>query len=79
MSAGQPLTFSDQQLNAMTHATRPLQPHERSAFLAALAIWFRGRASVGELHRTLRDLQRQHFAPPDLSEDKPPQQLRKVR
>jgi len=76
-----PLTFSDQQLDAITRATGPLQPHERSAFLAALAIWFRNRTEVGdgELYRTLASLQREHFAAPDLME-KPPQQLqRKVR
>jgi hypothetical protein len=39
---------------------------ERDAFLAALLQQFAGRTEIGdgELFRTLRELQRQHFRPP---------------
>ena len=55
-----------QQSLAVIHATRPLQSHERTAFLTALEALFADRSDVGdgELGRTLRDLQRKHFRPP---------------
>jgi hypothetical protein len=61
-----PLSLSDQQLTALMTAARPLQPLERSAFLAALAVLLRGRDEVGdgELYRSIKQLQREHFKPP---------------
>ena len=65
-----PLALSDEQLDAITSATRPLQPQERQAFLAALGIMFQGRDEIGdgELARALRDVQREHFRPPTETE-----------
>jgi hypothetical protein len=62
------LSLSDQQMDALTSACRPLQPQERVALMGALHVRFQGRSEVGdgELGRALRDLQRQHFRPPQL-------------
>ena len=60
------IRITDTQALAITHATRPLREHERTAFLAALAKLLAGRNEIGDgkLGRALRDLQRQHFRPP---------------
>ena len=60
------ITLTDAQTDAITFATRPLQPSERAAFLAALVALFADRNEIGdgELGRALRDLQREHFRPP---------------
>ena len=60
------VTITDAQTSAITHATRPLQPSERAAFLEALETLLAGHDEIGdgELGRALRDLQRQHFHPP---------------
>jgi hypothetical protein len=80
MSALRPISWSDDQLSAVMRASQPLEPYERSAFLSALATLFQGRSEVGdgELFRSIKQLQREHFRPPAL--EHPPQQLaRKVR
>ena len=61
----QTLPLSDQQLQAVTNVTSPLQAWERSPFLQALGQLFAGRSEVGdgELGRALRELQREHFTP----------------
>ena len=61
-----PALTSEQEI-AIIHAAKPLQADERTAFMAALTAWLNDRAEVGdgELGRTLRELQRAHFKPPD--------------
>ena len=65
-----PISLSDQQLEAVFAATRPLQPPEREAFLTALAVLYAGRSEIGdgELFRSIRELQREHFKPPAVEE-----------
>ena len=60
------MTLTAAQEIAVIHVARPLQGHERAAFMAALETLFAGRNDVGdgELGRALRDLQRKHFRPP---------------
>ena len=61
------IVLTDAQQDAILNVARPLQPSERVAFMAALAELLAGRRlslGDGELGRTLRDLQRQHFRPP---------------
>ena len=60
------MTLSDKQQLAVINVTRPLQAGKKTAFLTALQDQLAGRTEVGdgELHRTLKDLQRQHFRPP---------------
>ena len=61
------VTLTDAQIAAITNATRPLQPSERTAFMAALfeeLIARQDQIGDGSLARTLRDLQRRYFAYP---------------
>jgi hypothetical protein len=66
VTTGDPGGLTDAQTTAIVHATRPLQGHERAAFLAAPEALLADRTEIGdgELHRALRDLQRKHFRPP---------------
>jgi hypothetical protein len=68
MSLPRPIAVSDQQLSAIMNACEPLQPMERSAFLAALAHQLSGYSDVGdgELHRLIRELLRQTWRPPEI-------------
>ena len=58
--------LSEPQTLAIINATRPLQEHERVAFLTALLTLLAGRLEIGdgELGRMLARLQRDHFQPP---------------
>lgn len=60
------LKLTDSQQWQVIRATNPLDMLQRDAFLAALLQQFAGRTEIGdgELFRTLRELQRQHFRPP---------------
>jgi hypothetical protein len=61
------VTLTDAQIAAITNATRPLQPAERTAFMAALfeiLINYREQLGDGSLGRLIRDLQRRFFRPP---------------
>jgi hypothetical protein len=61
------LALSDTQVDHIMLVSRPLQPKERTAFLAALfedLLMRRESVGDGELGRTLRDLQHRHFKPP---------------
>jgi hypothetical protein len=63
MSLPRPIAVSDGQLSQIMTACEPLQPMERSAFLAALAHQLRGHCDVGdgELHRLIRS-----WTPPEV-------------
>ena len=60
------LKLTDSQQWQVIRATNPLDMLQRDAFLVALLQQFAGRTEIGdgELFRTLRDLQREHFRPP---------------
>jgi hypothetical protein len=60
------MNLTESQSLAVIHATRPLAPIVRTAFLTALQGMLAGRSEIGEggLFRTLRDLQRKFFRPP---------------
>jgi hypothetical protein len=62
------LWLTDEQLAAVTQATRPLQPHARATFLEELAAALRDHSEIGDglLFRTLRQLQHKHFDAPIL-------------
>ena len=64
------MNLSEQQVIAVIHATRPLQPNERTAFLTALETLLVDRSDIGdgELFRALRDLQHKHFKSPTKAE-----------
>jgi hypothetical protein len=68
-----PLVLSDSQIDHIALVARPLRPTERTAFMAALfqdLIMRRDEVGDGELGRVLRDLQRKHSKPPDVSLDR---------
>jgi hypothetical protein len=63
------LALSDIQIAQILSVSRPLQPKERTAFMAALFQQLLNsttamRSVDAELGRMLRDLQRKHFKPP---------------
>jgi hypothetical protein len=79
-----PISLTDDQMTALMHAAAPLpSPHDRSAFLASVAHFFRGRSEVGdgELFRCIAELQRIYFKAPTRVETyrTAPQLEKKVR
>jgi hypothetical protein len=65
------VTLTDERQQQILNIARPLQPSERLGFMAQLCELLVGchrSLGDGELGRTLRDLQRQHFRPPTDSE-----------
>jgi hypothetical protein len=74
-----PIAVSDAQLSAILTAAAPLQPFERSAFLAALAARLRQEPEPpgdGALHRIIREVVREVWKPPAIDEQ--PRSRRKV-
>jgi hypothetical protein len=63
-----PLSLSDSQLDAVIRASAPLAPHDRSAFLVAVADALRDVSVVGDgsVHRICAEQQRRFLSPPDL-------------
>ena len=75
-----PIAVSDQQMNAIMSAATPLQPAERSAFLAGLAHRLRGEPDPigdGMLHRLIRETVREVWKPP-LAADQEPRSRRRI-
>jgi hypothetical protein len=67
MDPAMSLALSDTQVDHIMLVSGPLQPKERTRFMAALfetLLNYREQVGDGELGRLLRDLQRQHFTPP---------------
>jgi hypothetical protein len=65
-----PLRLSDDELDAVFAACRPLDPDLRDPFLRALAHALQdcaGEVGPGTVARVCRELQRQFFDPPDLA------------
>jgi hypothetical protein len=64
-----PPSFSDSQIDQLLLTLRPLNEAQRQALLADLASMLREAPHLGDgqLYRTLRDLQRRHFDPPDFT------------
>jgi hypothetical protein len=79
-SPSHPLQLTDSQLDAIMHASAPLQPAVRSAFLVAVADALRDvPIGDGTVHRVCAELQRRYFDPPNLSYARgTPQPLRRV-
>jgi hypothetical protein len=61
-----PLALSDSEYDAVMAAARPLQPHQRGAFLEALALELRpcGELGDGRVHRAIAQVQKQFWDPP---------------
>jgi hypothetical protein len=61
-----PMALTHHQQAALFLAARPLEPHQRAAFRAAVAAELNGCTDPGdgELHRIIRKVQSQFFDPP---------------
>ncbi len=59
------ISLSDDELGIVMEAARPLQPHQRSQFLQAVASELEKFEVVGDgvIHRVVGKLQREHLAP----------------
>jgi hypothetical protein len=65
-----PLKLSDDELDAVMAAARPLPPHTRDAFLQQVATELarcNGDIGPGTVFRVVRDVQRIYFDAPDLA------------
>jgi hypothetical protein len=64
-----PLNFTGAQLDQIFRAAAPLTPAERAAFLEDLASALRAAPCPGDgqLYRTIREVQRRHWDPPNFS------------
>jgi hypothetical protein len=64
-----PPSFSDSQIDQLLLTLRPLNEVQRQALLEDLANVLREAPHLGDgmLFRTLRDLQRKYFDPPDFT------------
>jgi hypothetical protein len=60
------MTLTEPQQIAVIHASRPLEPNERTAFLTELTAQLAGHHEIGDgqLAHSLRALQHKHFKPP---------------
>jgi hypothetical protein len=65
-----PLRLTDAQLSAIWSAAAPLAPQDRDPFVRAVGQVLQERREVGDgdVHRAIRELQRRHFDPPDLTD-----------
>ena len=65
-----PLALSDAAMSAVLQACQPLAPHDRNAFVNALANFLRSEPQPlgdGSVYRAVRALQREFFAPPKVT------------
>jgi hypothetical protein len=61
------IAFSEEQLDAITHAAAPLAPVDRQRFFEAVSTALQGREiGDGTVYLAIRHAQRQFFAPPAL-------------
>jgi len=69
-----PIKLTDDEMNAVYAACRPLHVVDRDAFMQALADALRQRGEIGSgvVHRAIRDVQRRFFRPPEFEEAHPP-------
>jgi hypothetical protein len=74
-----PLKLSDDQLGAVMHAARPLQPADRDGFLQAVATALAAipedQRGDGVVYQICREAQRRHFIPPVGIDGPPPRKF----
>jgi hypothetical protein len=65
-----PIALTDAQLSAVFDAARPLPRASRDAFLLDLATALQGQENLGDgtIFRLIREVQRRHFDPPQLTD-----------
>ena len=61
-----PIALSDDELQIVMDGARPLAPHDRDAFLRAIAHQLSRQPELGPgtVHRLVRETQRLYFEPP---------------
>jgi hypothetical protein len=60
-----PIALTDQQLDAVMAAAKPLQPADRGPFLEAVAAALQGREiGDGTVYLAISEAQRKHWDPP---------------
>jgi hypothetical protein len=61
------LSLSDEAMTALMILAHPLQPHQRSAFLEALAVRLKDEVEIGDgvVIRIARELQKAHLTIPN--------------
>jgi hypothetical protein len=66
-----PLALTDEQLDIVMAACRPLAPHRRDSFVNEVATELARyqELGVGVVHRVCATVQRRHFDPPQLDHD----------
>jgi hypothetical protein len=64
-----PIRLTDDELDALMAAARPLAVERRDAFLQEVASWLKrcGELGPGVVYRVCAEVQRQFFDPPDFS------------
>jgi hypothetical protein len=74
-----PIRLTDEQMDAVFRAARPLRVADRDAFLQDVAAALQGRPELGDgdVYRVLADVQRRHHDPPMM--DHLPQHRRAAR
>jgi len=66
-----PIRLTDEQLDAVFRAARPLRVADRDAFLQDVASALQGRSEIGDgdIHRAIVTAQKRHWDPPQLDHD----------
>jgi hypothetical protein len=66
-----PIPLTDEQLDAIFCAARPLRVADRDAFLQDVAAALQGRQEIGDgdIHRAVQAAQRKFWDPPQLGHD----------
>jgi hypothetical protein len=66
-----PIRLTDEQMDAVLAAARPLRVVDRDAFLQDVAAALQGRPELGDgaVYRVLAEVQRRHHDPPQLDHD----------
>jgi hypothetical protein len=73
-----PIKLSDVEIDAVLAAARPIAADRRDAFMRDVALSLAGCSEIGPgiLHRTLVQVQRVHFDPPETSSLREPRPRR---
>jgi hypothetical protein len=66
-----PIRLTDEQMDAVFRAARPLRVEDRDGFLQEVARALQGRAEIGDgdIHRAVQTAQRKFWDPPQMDHD----------
>jgi hypothetical protein len=63
-----PLNFSDEEMDILRRLSAPLDPRQRDAFLLAVANALGNVRGAGPVHQVAKQVQREFWTPPQLSD-----------